>query len=506
VKTHREIERKLRVHALFRLPMLSGESWGIAAVDSDPVIRMEATYHDTDDLRLFRWGYTLRRRVGGPDEGWHLKIPASGDARDELHVPLDRGEVGQVPAELRDITRALVRDGALVPVVTLRTERTPHRLVNAVGMTVAELVDDTVSIIDADRVVAVFREIEVEGVEVDGAVDESVLDEVVALLVAEGAIPGQTSKAAGALGPRAAAPPDVPEIPWPTPKSPAREALRALMAHHTRRLLQHDVRMRRGLPDSIHQMRVAARRLRSVLQAFRGLVDPEWAAGLRSELGWMAGELGPARDTEVVLERLLQHAIRLPREDADLARAALVPWFEARGGAAHAQARAAVNSDRYLALLEGLIAAVHSPRTLDAADEPCGRVLPPLLHRAFRRLARAVDALDGNSPSEQWHAVRIDAKRARYTADALAPILGSHVEAIATRLEEVTEILGAHQDAYVCQEALRERLAPGELDAATGFALGVLHGIEGVEELRLRDRFTVIWPGVRRDYKRNRPS
>ncbi len=506
MKTHTEIERKLRVHALFRLPTLAGSSWGVAAVESEPVVHMEATYHDTPDLRLFRWGYTLRRRVGGADEGWHLKVPAGGDARDELQVPLALGAVGDVPAELRDIVRALVRRAELVPVVTLRTERTPHRLLNATGTVVAELVDDTVSILDGGRVAAVFREIEVEGVEVDGQTDVSVLDEVVGLLVAEGAVLGQVSKAASALGPRAGAAPDVPEPTWPHRHAPARDALQALLATHTRRLLAHDVRLRRDLPDAVHQMRVAARRIRSCLHTFRDLVDPEWAGHLRTELGWLAGELGRARDTEVIAERLLGHAGRLDPQDAERVRAALVPWFEARLAAARDQALTAVRSARYLDLLEALIVSAERPAATAAAEQPCSAVLPALLHRSFRRLSRAVRDLDQTSPSAAWHEARIDAKRARYTADAVAPVLGPHVQHIAARLAEVTELLGSHQDAYVCQAALRERLREGAVDAETGFALGTLHGVEGVEELRLRAEFADLWPKVRRDYKRNRPT
>ncbi len=506
MKTHTEIERKLRVHALFRLPTLAGSSWGVAAVESEPVIHMEATYHDTPDLRLFRWGYTLRRRVGGADEGWHLKVPGGGDARDELQVPLARGEVGAVPAELRDIVHALVRRADLVPVVTLRTERTPHRLLNAAGTVVAELVDDTVSILDGGRVAAVFREIEVEGVEVDDQIDESVLDDVVALLVAEGAIPGQVSKAASALGPRAAAAPDVPDLPWPHRHAPARDALRALLATHTRRILAQDVRLRRDLPDAVHQMRVAARRIRSCLHTFRDLVDPEWSGHLRAELGWLAGELGRARDTEVIAERLLGHADQLDPHDAERARAALSPWFAAHLAGARDQALTAVRSERYLDLLEALIIAAERPATTSAADQPCSEVLPALLHRSFRRLSRAVRELDRTSPSAQWHEARIHAKRARYTAEAVAPVLGPHVQHIAARLADVTELLGSHQDAYVCQEALRERLRDGAVDAETGFALGTLHGVEGVEELRLRAVFAQLWPQVRRDYKRNRPT
>ena len=78
--TYREIERKFRVHAMFKMPDLSGIT-DVAGVSQEPTRNMTAVYYDTADLRLFRWKITLRRREGGPDEGWHLKLPV--DARDD---------------------------------------------------------------------------------------------------------------------------------------------------------------------------------------------------------------------------------------------------------------------------------------------------------------------------------------------------------------------------------------------------------------------------------------
>ena len=51
---------------------------GVARVETRPTFAMSNVYYDTPDLRLFRWGITLRRRSGGPDEGWHLKLPVQG--------------------------------------------------------------------------------------------------------------------------------------------------------------------------------------------------------------------------------------------------------------------------------------------------------------------------------------------------------------------------------------------------------------------------------------------
>ena len=51
---------------------------------------LSATYYDTADLRLLRSRMTLRRRRGGSDAGWHLKLPAGADSRDEVRHPLGR--------------------------------------------------------------------------------------------------------------------------------------------------------------------------------------------------------------------------------------------------------------------------------------------------------------------------------------------------------------------------------------------------------------------------------
>ena len=79
-------------------------------------------YFDTADLRLARAGITLRRRKGGSDAGWHLKLPVAADSRDELRVPLGRAR-RTPPAELTALTRVYTRGATLLPVVRLRTRR-----------------------------------------------------------------------------------------------------------------------------------------------------------------------------------------------------------------------------------------------------------------------------------------------------------------------------------------------------------------------------------------------
>jgi CHAD domain-containing protein len=503
--THREVEQKLSVHALFELPDLEDEVEQVSAIHVGEPIELTAVYHDTEDLRLIRWGVTLRRREGGADEGWHLKLPVEGrghGVRDEVRLPLDRGEVGHVPDEIADLVTALVRDAPLVPVVRLRTERHPFLVVDADGRECAELVDDTVEVFEGDRVAAVFREIEVEAL--DATADMTALEAVVDALMEHGAVPGTASKAASALGPRVADPPDVPAAQWPGPDGTGAEAVHALLATHVRRLLLQDVRLRRDLPDSVHQMRVAARRMRSGLRVFTPLVEKDWADRLRAELGWIAGELGTARDTEVLLDRLDDHARALEPADRDLVLTAVDPWLHARLDQARADSLHDLRSDRYRQLLVDLVDAVQNPRLTALAQRPASEVLPPLVEKAFRRLAKDVTTLSLAGPSEDWHRSRIHAKRARYAADAVAPIFGERARALSEHLERVTELLGEHQDAFVAQQIVRELSAHPDVDGATGFALGLLHSFEVEQELLDRVRFEEVWPQVVAAHDANR--
>ncbi|MGB8021799.1 MAG: CYTH and CHAD domain-containing protein [Candidatus Nanopelagicales bacterium] len=506
----REVERRLRVHALFRLPQLVGTVAGlggttittrIASVEHREPVHMRAVYHDTEDLRLIRWGVTLQRREGGTDEGWRLVLPVEGadqGVHDEIVLPLSAGEAGHVPAEICDAVTALARRNPLVEVVTLHTARTAHILHDAEGTAVAELVDDVVSIMDREVVAGRFRELQVQALTEDAAA----LDPVVELLMAHGAMPGASSKAGSALGPAAKAAPDVPDPRPVTPEDPAGDAVHSHLLTHVGRFLLQDIRVRRDLPDSVHQMRVAARRLRSGLRVFSPLVDPEWSRHLRDELGWAASELGLSRDSEVLLARLDAHADELDPVDAKLIHEHVDPLMRTKVEAGRAEALAAMRSDRHLALLDALVAAANRPQLTDLADTPAREALPPLFDKAWRKLAKEVSALTLDGPSEEWHATRITAKRARYAAEALVPVFGAPAKGLASALSTVTEQLGEHQDASIAQDTCRE--FANHFDGPTGFALGLLHGYEVECELTARVHLQDQWPAIRGLRKRTR--
>jgi CHAD domain-containing protein len=503
--THREVERKLRVHGLFEMPDLVSEGV-VAGIEAGDAFDMAAVYHDTAALTLFRWGITLRRREGGGDEGWHMKLPvagADGSARDELQLPLDAGAVGSVPGGLVEIVAPLLREQPLLPVVRLATNRTPRILLDAEGTRVAELVDDIVTVTHEGRTVSVFRELEIEAIDSGSPSAMDLMTRVVDHLVGLGAVPSSVSKAASALGPRTAEPPDVPALPMPTPHGLAVDAIRAVLAQHVRHLLLADVAVRRDLPDSVHQMRVAARRLRSALATFAPLLDPEVSASLKDELRWVASELGAIRDTEVMLERLDEHAGDLDDEgDTVRSRAAIDPLLNQRLVAARSSAMAALRSDRHQQLVDDLMTAAIDPPVVDAAYTPCSESLFPLVARTWRRLERSIDDLDMVGPSAPWHAARIKAKRARYAAESVAGIFGRDMQRLATTLADVTELLGDHQDAHVAQTIIRELAAHPETDGLTGLSLGLLHEYESEVEMLDRVRFAKLWPKARTSARR----
>src|SRR5256885_8219846 len=96
-----EPERKYEAAADFALPGLAGLD-GVAAITGPRTYRLRAVYFDTRDYGLAEARITLRRRTGGTDAGWHLKLPAGTDSRREVHAPLGRG-ASRVPARLAEL-------------------------------------------------------------------------------------------------------------------------------------------------------------------------------------------------------------------------------------------------------------------------------------------------------------------------------------------------------------------------------------------------------------------
>ena len=486
----RETEFKYRVDTDFTLPDLTASGY---RVDTHEPMTLDADYFDTSTSTLLRWGVTLRRRTGGVDDGWHAKIPVTGapaTTRDEIRLPAEGTEV---PAALVQILSPLLRGDDLVHRAHVSTHRTPYVISSVTDEALIELVDDRVHV-TAHGVDKGFREIELEMLSDSSAAHEAV-DRVGAALLALGAKSSSVSKAAAALGP--VGPPDVPDVPPVGPDDLAVDALRAVLARHVRHLLTADVAVRRDLPDSVHQMRVAARRLRSTFSTYRPLLDADTITYAREDLSWLARELGAVRDTEVIYELLVELIDSLAEEtDRTAARAAVDRWFDRRMPAARASVMAALRTDRHDQLIEDLIGFVIEPPVTDDAFRRVDEVLVPRVRRAWKRLRRSVAALDESASDDAWHAVRILAKKARYAAEGLSPVMGRRMHECAGNLADVTDLLGTHQDAHVARDMLREITDNSATSVPEAFALGMMSQHEAQRQKDFRADFRRLWPQV----------
>jgi len=495
-----EREVKLGAGPAFHLPDLNGVVDG-ATVTPPEVVRLETVYHDTPDLRLARWGVSLRHRAG---EGWTLKLPPSpprgegaGEGRGQAAL-LERAEITfqggtkKPPAAALALVRAYVRTSELVPVARLSTMRRRVRLIGADGSRVAEVVDDEVSVRDGRRVAARFREIEIEVAGAEG--NEAIVGPLVERLRAAGAgAPDPTPKHIRALGPRAMEPPEVAPLPV-TAESPARDVIRSVLAEAVAAILRNDPLVRLGTdPEGVHQERVATRKLRSHLRTFGPLLEPDWSEPLRSELGWLALALGAVRDREVLLERLRERARSLPASDQRSA-AALLHTLGLEIESLRKKLYADLDSTRYIDVLEQLVAAAHSPKCTPEADQPASAMLPPLATGPWRRLRSAVRQLPEQPTDPELHRIRILAKRARYAAEAVAPVVGPGALAFAKAAAKLQTILGEHQDSVTAQAWLRAVRVTGR----RAFVAGQLIALEHLAAQKARKDWLKVWSALDR--------
>lgn len=275
----------------------------------------------------------------------------------------------------------------------------------------------------------------------------------------------------------------------------AADAIRRAVAASVDRLVRHDPVVREGRdPEGVHQARVATRRLRSDLRTFSPLLDRAWAEGLRDELRDLAALLGAVRDADVLLERLTAAAAALPEPDRERAQAVLDDLAATRDGD-RAKLLAAMDGKPYRTLLTHLRRAAERPRTLPDAKQPAVVLLPPLAARPWRRLRSAVAALGDKPPDAALHEVRILAKRARYAAEAVAPVAGPDATAFARAVAALQDVLGEHHDAVVAQQWLREA---AERHPEAAFAAGTMAGLEQAEADRRRRQWPGAWRAVSR--------
>ena len=450
-----EREIKLAPGEGFVLPELGGERL--------PTRIFVSTYHDTPELRLARHGVTFRHRVEDGAGVWQLKLPR-GSARLELELP---GTPARPPGEMIALLAAYLRGRELVPVARLRTRREGVR---ARG---AEIVDDNVAVLEGQRVARRFREVEVELLEGD--------ERTLRLLEKELRRAG--ADGSGQLQPKLyraldlAGPIERSDIPEGTPPA---EALALALDDQYRQLLIHDPGVRRGDDiESLHQLRVATRRLRAFLRAARPLLKRTGPSRCAPSSAGSAGVLGPARDLDVMLERLR-------------------PRWRRSTGTPHPRRVCSVRSKP--------IGPEPTPmsrlRSAATATSRCsiGSRRPPL-HRDSRASTRAEDDL---APAGEANATRVPSTRRRPRGRRAARVENRRQAGAVCRRagrararpfgcavcgprQDLQDVLGEHQDAVVAEERIRDWVAAAPSGA---FAAGRLVQLEVARRADAR----ALWP------------
>ncbi|MFJ8155934.1 CHAD domain-containing protein [Streptomyces sp. NPDC094468] len=495
--TKREIERKYESDES-GLPDLTGVA-GVANVVDKGTAELDASYHDTSDLRLASAGVTLRHRTGGTDAGWHLKLPVAPGVRDEIHAPLSDA----LPAELAGLTRSRVREGRLVPVIRLRTTRDIRHLVDADGALLAEVSVDHVR---AERLFggtgkAQWTEIEVELA--DGG-DPAFLDQVEKRLGKAGVRPSKSaSKLGRALTATKGGKPHPPTSGPGTPVTAGDHVLAYVRAQRDA-IVALDPAVRLDTEEGVHDMRVATRRLRSTFRTFGKVLDRRVTDPVADELKWLAGELGVGRDQEVLAERLIAALDEVPGPlVSGPVHDRLHAWAEAGARGSRGRLLGVLDSRRHLALLDTLDALLADPPLRRAAAGDPEKVLAKAVRRDFAKVTGLIETAMDQPPGHErdlgLHEARKKAKRTRYAAEAARPALGRPAKALVASMKSLQSLLGEHQDSVMARRSLRELSAVAHAAGESAFTYGLLYGREERRAAEVEARTPRAWRRITED-------
>src|ERR1700722_15273515 len=454
-----EVERKFDVGESTSSPSFAGLA-DILRVERLPTQSLDAVYFDTPARDLAAKRITLRRRTGGVDAGWHLKLPAGPDARTEVRAPLSaangraNGAQQGVPTELLDVVLAIVRDRPVSPVARISTRRKVHLLYGADDAVLAEFCDDQVTAGQgADGTIAEqrWREWELELVGPEATTE--LMDKLSDRLLDADATPARSgSKLARVLDTSQSDEPARPPDP-----------LHRAVAEQLDELLVWDRAVRAEADDAVHQMRVTTRKIRSLLQA-----SPDSFAlpdALLDELRELANVLGEARDAEVLAEHYRSALDGLPPELVrGPVRERLIDGAEERYRTGLRNSLAALRKPRYFRLLDALEAVVAKVPPAEQEPDPV-TAASKKVHKAAKSAQRAGD----EDRDDAIHRIRKRAKRLRYTAAATG------ATKVSKRAKKIQSLLGDHQDSVVSRAHLLQQAEPAHAAGEDTFTYGLLY-------------------------------
>ena len=438
----------------------AGPAAGGVTVGAPATLRLRDLYLDTRDRKIFRAGFALRIRRTGRRAEATLKAVAGREGgfaqRRELTQPLAAATPAGIfaaPGPVADLLRRFTRVRELVVLAEVRTVRRAFPLTHR-GAAAGEVTLDRTALV-APRG-AGRRLLRVE-VEVPVARLGALRPFVERLRAAGGLAPAAQSKYEWALGGRAAPPAPAAGL-GPTEVTASQgvgEVARAVLRKHFGAVLWHEPGTRLGEdPESLHDMRVATRRMRAALRLFREALPPRETERLRRELRELGQALGRVRDLDVQIEQVeawrpalltvppaaLEPLLARLRERRAAAREELIGWLDSP------------RCRRLFASLRARLGRVPARRA--GGGEPIRSAGPRLIRRARRRVLEQGRGLTPASPPADLHRLRILGKRLRYALEFLEPVYGPPARPLIRALVEVQDILGLYQDAQVAMAAL----------------------------------------------------
>ncbi|MGE3076017.1 MAG: CHAD domain-containing protein [Dehalococcoidia bacterium] len=495
--------------------------WQYAALDTRPVVRwlhgtmppgftiervglkeLDDTYFDTAEWHLNRAGYTCRIRRKGDSAELTLKSRAEPTGamrtRRELNEPLESGTFSpsSAPGSCGAIVRAVAGRFPVEEQFRLQTQREVFNLSDADGVIAEVAVDETSIPVGEDRPVRLSRvEVEVD----PGAVDRA--RPFVEALVSENRLTeAGTSKFESALIATGKSVPAAPEPLGPTTPTPdmtAGEVAYAVLRKQYAALRANEPGTRLGEDiEALHDMRVATRRLRAAMAAFRPVLTPRMQR-FRDQMGWVASALGEVRDLDVQLERMHEWRANFPPERA-AALESVEDLLVTRRKTARKRMLTVLDSRRYERLCQSFASALKAgpPKSFAPGRAPILSIAPDMVERRYKRVRKQGDAIKKDSPPEAYHLLRIDAKKLRYALEFVGTgIYGKPAVEFSSKVTAMQDVLGLHQDAYVAMDLLQEiadssgrKLGPGTL-----MAMGSISERYRLDAIELRAKFPSVY-------------
>lgn len=454
------------------LPNLAGVP-GVQRMESAPPEVIETELFDTGDHRLAAAGIRLglHRSSSAPAQ-WRLELPD-----ETFRVPA--GDESEVPDELAELARAAARDATLRPVGSIRTVRTENQLVGADDRPLATLVHDEVTLATMGRRADVrgWAGIDVR----PGEGDDQLLDDIRARLAESGMRPDAPDPTAELD--RMLRPAPRPRV---RPKGSAGAVLMDYVARQVDRIAEEELRVRRDAPGGVHKMRIAARRLRSALKAHRRVLDRQRTDPVADALRELGRSLAPARDAEVLRERVDADLSALPAElRLGPVQAEATRHFARVEAEARAAALTALDSPEHRALRRALDDLLERPPLRRRAKQPARKALRT--GPSERRLRRAMTAaLDDGGGDTELHTSRKAVKRLRYATE----VTGARPR----KLKALQKALGHHQDVVVARPVLRDLGASAE----NGFSFGLLLGRADARAAAIEADLPALWRRARK--------